>query len=440
MQTDTGAIQDLVLIIAVAAGAGVLAHWLKQPVVLGYLVAGVIVGPFTPGPRAELESFRFLTEIGVALLLFVMGASMAPERFRQVGRVVLLGGLLQVGLTLFIGLALIPLLGLDVKQGVLLGAILAQSSSAVIIKVLEGRGETDSLHGRIAVGMSVVQDVSSAPLLLMLLVFFGESSGTAASLGLVIAEVFGLAAVTYILGRLLWSRILDWVGQFGSGELTLLTALALALGGALAVSALGLSFAVGAFLAGLVVAGSSYRQEAIARILPLRDIFAALFFVSIGILLNPAIIIEQPLALLGLLAAVILAKGLVSTGVVALFRYPLASALLAGLLLAQMGEFAFILANIGLDRAAIDESLFSLIIATAIVSIAVNSLVLDSASPVLTVLGRAVRLPLLVRHVRPRVPWHEYRPHSIAPKSSSLSSIADDEGGDETQQTSPKEG
>jgi len=426
LQTDTGVIQDLVLIFAMAAGAGVLAHWLKQPVVLGYLVAGVIVGPFTPGPKAELESFRFLTEIGVALLLFVMGASMAPERFRQVGRVVLVGGLLQVLFTLSVGLALIPLLSLDLKQGVLLGAILAQSSSAVIIKVLESRGETESLHGRIAVGMSVVQDVSSAPLLLMLLVFFGESSATAASLGLVIAEVFGLAAATYILGRLLWSRILDWVGRFGSGELTLLTTLALALGGALVVSALGLSFAVGAFLAGLVVAGSTYRQDAIARILPLRDIFAALFFVSIGILLDPAVIIQQPWALLGLLAAVIVAKGLVSTGVVSLFRYPLATALLSGLLLAQMGEFAFILANIGLDRAAIDESLFSLIIAAAIISIAVNSLVLDSASPVLTTLARVVRLPLLVRHVRRHVPWHQYAPRPPVSKGSPQPPMAND--------------
>lgn len=392
---STNLIIQLVLIIAVAAVAGLLAYRLKQPLILGYLIAGILLGPFTPGPRADVESLRFLTEIGVALLLFVMGAGMAPERFRQVGKVVILGGLVQTGLVVCLGLAVGPLLGFDLKQGLLLGAIIAQSSSAVIIKVLESRGETGSLHGRIAVGMSVIQDVTSGPLLLILLVFFGDTSRTAGDVALAVGEVFGIAIATYILGRIFWPRILGLVGRYGHAELTLLTALALALGGGIAVNALGLSFAVGAFLAGLVVAGSNYRQEAISRMLPLRDVFAALFFVSIGMFFNPASILDEPWVFLGLLAAVVLGKGLLSVGVVSLFKYPMGSALLAGLLLAQMGEFAFVLAIIGLDRGVVEESLFSLVIAVAIVSIGANSLILDSASPVLAV---AVKMTKIVKN------------------------------------------
>ncbi|MDA1189673.1 MAG: cation:proton antiporter [Chloroflexi bacterium] len=385
------------MIKAVAAVAGLLAHWLKQPLILGYLVAGILLGPFTPGPIADIDSLRFLTEIGVALLLFVMGAGMAPERFRQVGKVVIAGGLLQTTLIVCLGLALQPLFGFDFKQSILLGAILAQSSSAVIIKVLESRGESESLHGRIAVGMSVIQDVTSAPLLLILLVFFGETPQSAGAITLAIGEVFGIAAVTYILGRLVWPRILEWVSRFGTGEITLLATLALALGGAVAVNALGLSFAVGAFLAGLVVAGSSYKQEAISRILPLRDVFTALFFVSIGVFLNPTIIVDEPWLFMGLLGAVILAKGLISAGVVSIFRYPGRTAILSGFLLAQMGEFAFVLAIIGLDRGVVDESFFSLVIAVAIVSIGANSLLLDSTSPMLTVFTKAKEVALRLK-------------------------------------------
>ena len=245
--------------------------------------------------------------------------------------------------------------------------------------------------------MSVIQDVTSAPLLLILLVFFGETPQSAGAITLAIGEVFGIAAVTYILGRLVWPRILEWVSRFGTGEITLLATLALALGGAVAVNALGLSFAVGAFLAGLVVAGSSYKQEAISRILPLRDVFTALFFVSIGVFLNPTIIVDEPWLFMGLLGAVILAKGLISAGVVSIFRYPGRTAILSGFLLAQMGEFAFVLAIIGLDRGVVDESFFSLVIAVAIVSIGANSLLLDSTSPMLTVFTKAKEVALRLK-------------------------------------------
>jgi monovalent cation:H+ antiporter-2, CPA2 family len=377
----------IIVLIAATAG-GVLAVWLKQPVILGYLIAGVIVGPYTPGPQANVDLLRFLTEVGIALLLFVLGSGMTPARFRGLGRVMILGGTFQVVLTVGLGLLFIPWFNLTLAQGFLIGAILAQSSSAVIAKILQDRDETDAVHGRIAVGVSLVQDISSLPLLLILLVFLGDGAGTAPSFFLAIGEVVGLGVVTYFFGRLAWPRILNFVGHLGSGELTLLTTLGLALGGALVLQAIGLSFALGAFLAGLVVAESPQRPTAMSRVLPLRDVFAAVFFVSIGTHFNPAVLWQQVVPLLGILGAVLIGKAAISIAIVKVFRYAMPVAVLAGLLLAQIGEFAFILANIGLERGAISEDLFSVLVGAAVITIFTNSLLLDSAPPVLAFLAR----------------------------------------------------
>jgi len=395
--TDIDILIQLVLILSATAVGCVFALWLKQPVMVGYLIAGIIVGPFTPGPQANLESFRLFAEVGVALLLFVLGATMTPSRFRGLGGVILLGGTFQIALTVGLGLLFIPLFGLSLAQGFLLGAILAQSSSAVIARVLDDRGETETTHGRIGVGISLVQDISSLPLLLLLLVFLGEETATVPSFLLAIGKVFGLALVTYVLGRLLWPRLLEWFGKFGSGEITLLATLALALGGGLAMQAIGLSFALGAFLAGLVLAESPRRPEALSRIMPLRDIFAAIFFVSIGTLFNPAVIWQLPIPLVGLLGVLIIGKAAVSSLIVRIFRQPAPTAILSGLLLAQIGEFAFILANIGLNQGAISESLFSVVIAAAVISIVFNSLILDSAPPVLSYIARVTRFGPLMK-------------------------------------------
>ncbi|MDD5037994.1 MAG: cation:proton antiporter [Dehalococcoidales bacterium] len=395
--TDTSLLLNLVLILTATAIGGVLALRLKQPLIVGYLVAGMIVGPFTPGPQANLETLRLLAEVGVALLLFVMGTSTIPSKLRGLGGVILLGGALQIALTIGLGLLFMPFLGLSLAQGFLLGTILAQSSSAVIARVLDNRRETETVHGRIAVGISLTQDVSSLPLLMLLLVFLGETATTLLSFLLTLGEVFGLAIATFIIGRILWPRLLEWFGRFNSAELTLLSTLALAIGGGLAVQAIGLSFALGAFLAGLVIAESPRRSDALSQILPLRDIFSAIFFVSIGTLFNPTVVWQFPLPLLGLLGALVVGKAVISAVIVKLFHNNRSTAIMSGLLLAQIGEFAFILANIGLEHGAISESLFSIVIAAAIISILVNSLILDSAPPVLEFLARVVRFSPLTK-------------------------------------------
>jgi len=386
---------SLVLLLVVTAVSGVLAVILKQPAIIGYILAGVIVGPFTPGPRADPGDLAFLAEIGVALLLFIMGSTLAPSRFRGLGKVVLLGGAAQIGITILLGLAFMPLLNLGVAEGILIGAILAQTSSVVISKILQDRQEVESIHGRIAIGISIIQDLSSVPLLLLLLVFLEGDVQTAPSLLLAVVEVFLLAALVIIVGRLLWPRILGWIEALGSRELALITTLALALGSALVVESIGLSFALGAFLAGVVVAESPQSRSAVARVIPMRDAFAAMFFVSIGTLVNPTIIVRDFVPLIALCGAAILGKGIISMLVIKAFRTPVVVSVSGGVLLAQLGEFAFILADIGRQRNAISQDLFSLIISAAAISIFLNPLLYRAVSPVLAYVSRTTGLKVL---------------------------------------------
>ncbi|MBI2850206.1 MAG: cation:proton antiporter [Chloroflexi bacterium] len=395
--TDVNILVNVILVLGAAVVGGALALRLKQPVILGYLVAGLIVGPFTPGPQADFDQFRFLTEVGLGLLLFVLGAGLPPSRFRGLGTVIVLGGAIQITLVSALGFLFMLWFSLSLAQAFLLGAILAQSSSAVIAKVLDDRNETESVHGRIAVGMSVVQDLSSLPLLLLLLVFLGQNDVTLSSFIVTIGEVFGIAIFMYVIGKVIWPRFLEWIGYMGSDELTILVALLLALGGGLLLQQIGLSFTLGAFLAGLVIAESPQRQEAVSRMLPLRDVFAAMFFVSIGALFNPSVLWQLPIPLIGLLSTLVIGKALITGVVVRTFGQSASTAILTGLLLAQIGEFAFILANIGLEHGAITQELFSLIIAAAVISIFINSLILDSAPPVLVALARIMRFNALLK-------------------------------------------
>lgn len=394
---DSSGLANLVLILGAATAGGVLALWLKQPVIIGYLIGGVVIGPFTPGPRANFDEFRLLTEIGLALLLFVLGARMTPSRFRGLGKVIVFGGFIQIALTIGLGFLFTLFFGLNLVQGFLLGLILAQSSSAVMARVLDDRNETDSSHGRIAVGVSAVQDVSSVPLLLLLLVFLEESGASPVAFMATMAYVVVIAVLVYIVGRLLWPKLLDWLEHFSSPELTLLVALGLALGGGLMLERIGLSLALGAFLAGLVIAESPHRPAAVSRVLPLRDVFAAMFFVSIGALFNPAVIWKSFFLLGILLGILILGKAGIGALVTRSFGQSQPTAILTGLLLAQIGEFAFILAIIGLEQGAISQELFSVIMAAAAISIFVNSLVLDSAPPVLAWLAKTMRFDALLK-------------------------------------------
>ena len=385
---DLRFVLDLVLAVVAAFAGGLVAQRLGQPVILGYLVAGVAIGPFTPGPIADPHTVHVLAEIGVAFLMFAVGAELSLGELRRLGRVASLGGTLQIACTMGLGPLLAPALGLSFVQGVFLGALLALSSTVVALKVLMGRGELQTLHGRVALGILVTQDIAVVPMVVVLPALAAGSEGLLGNLALAALKAGGILLGAYAIGARAVPWLLGHLAVSRTRELFLLGVVGLALGTALVTQISGLSLAFGAFLAGLVVAESEFRTQVIAEVLPLRDLFASLFFVSVGMLINPPALASNAglVALLG--AVVVVGKVAIVALVVLLLGLSGRVALLAGLSLAQVGEFSFVLARIGVDRGAIPPAIFDLTLATALVTIVLTPTLLRAAPLLLRALER----------------------------------------------------
>ncbi|HZU05435.1 MAG TPA: cation:proton antiporter [Chloroflexota bacterium] len=383
---------DLVLAVLAAFVGGLLAQRLGLPVILGYLLAGVAIGPFTPGPVADIHSVQVLAEIGVAFLMFALGAEFALGELRQLGRAAALGGTLQLLSTTALGLLLAPVLGLSWTQGIFLGALLALSSTVVATKVLLSRGELQTLHGRLALGILIVQDLAVVPMVLVLPALAAGGERLLADLVFTALKAGGVLLGAYLLGDRLVPWLLAHTAGMRSRELFLLGVVGLALGTALVTQLAGLSLAFGAFLAGLVVAESDYRTQVVAEVLPFRDLFASLFFVSVGMLIDLGTLLSHA-GLVALLAAVVV---LGKASLTMLATWPLGMpgkvALLTGLSLAQVGEFSFVLARIGVDAGAIPTRLFELLLATALVTITLTPFLPRAAPALLSGLERLPRL------------------------------------------------
>ena len=393
---DIKLIVDLVLAVVAAFVGGVVAQRLGQPVILGYLLAGVAIGPFSPGLVADVRSVQVLADIGVAFLMFTLGAEFSFRELRRLGRVATLGGALQILFTMGLGPLLAPALGLSFVQGVFLGALLALSSTVVALKVLMSRGELQALHGRVALGMLIAQDLAVVPMVVVLPSLASGQEGLLAELAIAAVKAGAILVGAYAIGVRLAPWALGHAAVTRTRELFLLGVVALALGTALVTQFAGLSLAFGAFLAGLVVAESEYRTQVVAEAMPLRDLFASLFFVSVGMLINPATLASQA-GLVALLSGVtIVAKVGIVAVVVLLFGFPARVALLSGLSLAQLGEFSFVLARIGVDRGGLPPALFDLTLATALVTIVLTPSLLRAGPALVTALAR---LPVLGRHV-----------------------------------------
>ena len=364
-------ILDVGIALAFALIAGGIAVRLSQPAILGYIFAGVIVGPFTPGFVGDVDRIATLAELGVVLLLFALGVEFSLRELARVRRVVVPGTLLQIVIVTVIGWVGAVPLGLDPRAALVVGAALAISSTLVVIKVLTDRGELDSLHARTAVGWMILQDLATIVFMATLPPLAGGDPVAPIVLALIRAAAF--LAVAFLIG----ARALPWlfriVARLGSRELFLLAVFATALLAAFISSALfGLSLALGAFVGGLLVSESDLSHQAAGEILPFRDLFAVLFFVSVGMLLDPAALIADAggVALLVFIAVVVKA---VVTGVLGrAFGMPLRSAILLAVTIAQVGEFSFLLAESALELHILDARAYNLILGAAVLSIVVG--------------------------------------------------------------------
>ncbi|NAZ35447.1 cation:proton antiporter [Rubellimicrobium sp. CFH 75288] len=371
-------IDTLVAGFALAFGLGLLANRLRLSPLLGYILAGLAVGPHTPGFVADIELAPQLAEIGVILLMFGTGLHFAPRDLMAVRSVALPGALAQIAVATLLGWVLGEALGLGHGEALLMGFSVSVASTVVLVRALDERRQIRSPAGRLAVGWLLVEDLVMilALVLLPLLAAGAEargSAGLAAQMGFVLLKVAAFIGLMAVLGTRLLPRVLILIAHERSRELFTLGVLAIALGIAwLAYTVFDASFALGAFVAGLVLAASPLGQTAAERSLPLRDAFSVLFFVSVGMLFNPAVLIERPLAVAGLLGIVIVGKSLAALAITAAFGQDRVTGLTIAASLAQAGEFTFILAGLGLALGLLSPGTHDLVLAAALLSIATN--------------------------------------------------------------------
>jgi len=390
MPHSVSLISTLAAAFGLALLMGFLAVRLKLPALVGYLVAGILIGPATPGFVADAELSGQLAEIGVMLLMFGVGLHFSLDDLLAVRRIALPGAVVQIAAATALGAGVAALWGWGIGAGIVFGLSLSVASTVVLLKALEARGVMDSMNGRIAVGWLVVEDLVMVLVLVMLPPLAGwlggkdagGGQGLAYTLLYTLGQVAIFVALMLVVGRRVFPWILWQVARTGSRELFTLSVVAAALGIAFASAVLfGVSFALGAFFAGMVLRESHLSQRAAEESLPLRDAFAVLFFVSVGMLFDPAILLREPLQVLAVVAIIVLGKSLAAFAIVLLFRYPLNTALTVSASLAQIGEFSFILAGLGMSLGLLPAEGHSLVLAGALISIALNPLVFAAVEP-----------------------------------------------------------
>ncbi len=377
------------LIATIAAGLGLafvfglLANRLRISPLVGYLLAGVIVGPFTPGYVADQALATELAEIGVILLMFGVGLHFSLKDLMSVRAIAIPGAIAQMAVATLMGMGLAHLLGWTLVAGFVFGLALSVASTVVLLRALQDRRIVNTDRGRIAVGWLIVEDLAMVLALVLLPVLAQAMANPEAGLdavwpvlGMTLGKVAAFVIFMLVVGRRVIPAVLHYVAHTGSRELFRLAVLAIALGVAFgAASLFGVSFALGAFFAGMILSESELSQRAAEETLPLRDAFAVLFFVSVGMLFNPSVLIEQPWPLLGTVAVIVLGKSLAAYAIIRLFGHSNVTALTVSASLAQIGEFSFILAGLGVGLKLLPEEGRDLILAGAILSILLNPMV-----------------------------------------------------------------
>ncbi|AVZ86471.1 cation:proton antiporter [Acinetobacter sp. WCHA45] len=388
---------DLIILLAVGFGIalifGYIAARLRLPPLIGYLVAGIIISPNTPGIVADIHLANQLAELGVMFLMFGVGMHFSLNDLLLVRRIALPGAILQIAVATLLGAAVSMFWGWSFGSALIFGLSLSCASTVVLLKALSDRGLLDSVNGKIAVGWLLVEDLVMVLVLVLLpatAVLLGGHplAGTDTSqniwitISLTLLKVTGFIAFMLIIGKRLIPKIMQLVARLGSRELFTLTVVAAAVSIAYGSYAIfGVSMALGAFFAGMVVKESDFSHRAEEETLSLREIFAILFFVSVGMLFDPKILIEQPLHILAVVAIIMIGKTLAAMALVLFFRYPINTALTVGASLAQIGEFSFILATLGLSLGLLTPDAQNLILAGALFSITLNSFVFSAIEP-----------------------------------------------------------
>lgn len=389
-----GIAADIIIIFVAALFGGLIAQKLRQPLLLGYLLVGVIIGPFSAGLISDPHAVEKLAEIGVALLLFALGLEFSLQDLKPVKYVALIGGPIQILLTIGYGYLIGGWLGWENGPSLWLGGLISLSSTMVILKTLMAQGMVGTLSSRVMVGILIVQDLAVVLLLILLPQLSTPATGLPTLAFALIKSIIFLALML-LLGARLLPRLLTIIARGNSRELFLLTIIAVGLGIGYATYLIGLSFAFGAFVAGMVLSESDYGHQALSDVIPLRDLFGLLFFTSVGMLLDPVFLLENWSGVLQLVLLVAVGKSLLLAGIVRSFGYGNVIPLAVGLGMFQIGEFSFVLGRVGIDGGFLDHDQYSYVLAATIISMLITPLASALTVPLYAIKKRYSKKELL---------------------------------------------
>jgi CPA2 family monovalent cation:H+ antiporter-2 len=393
MENDTSLLLDLVAAMGVALAGGWLASRVGMSSIAGYVAAGMVISPFTPGFVGDIDRLRFLADIGVVLIMFGIGVQFSVGDLVRVGPRVGVSAIVQVLVVVGATWAIAEPMGWAWDESLFIGVAVASSSSTVVGKLLAERGEVSTPAGRISMGWSIVQDMA-ALIVVAVLIAVTDEGNVGSSVGLAALQAVGFIAVLMIVGVRLVPWLLERVADQGSRELFVLAVAGIALGTAMGSQEAGLSLAMGAFLAGMVVSESDLSHRVLGELLPARDVFAVLFFVSVGMLIEPDVVLENVWPLVVVLALIILFKGLLTLALLRVSGERRSTALSAAALLAQGGEFTFVFVGLGVDNDVVRSDVFSVVVAATAISIVLLPLITTGAKRLNAVLeGHVAIIP-----------------------------------------------
>ena len=371
---------DFIIILVVSIVVLYLFHLAKLPAIVGFLLTGVLAGPHGFALISGTEEVEVLAEIGIVLLLFTIGLELSFQSLIQIKRSVLIGGTLQVVLTTAATAGIMMAIGRPIEQAIFIGFLVALSSTAIVMKSIQERAEMDSPQGKNTLGILIFQDLAIVPMLLLTPVLAGSGgSGDTGSLWLLLGKGVLIVILVLVAARWLVPALMLQITKTRSRELFLFSVVGIGLVIAWLTSSIGLSLALGAFLAGLVISESGYSHQALGNVLPLRDLFTSLFFVSVGMLLDLGTIVDQPLLVIGLILGVLFLKSTIAFAVTLILRYPLRTSVLVGLGLSQVGEFSFILSGSGQEFGLLSDNAYQLFLAVSVMTMAATPFIISSA-------------------------------------------------------------
>jgi CPA2 family monovalent cation:H+ antiporter-2 len=372
-------LQDIIIIFALSVVVIYIFHKIKLPSIIGFLLTGIIAGPHGLKLIHGIEEVEVLAEIGIVLLLFTIGIEFSLKNLMKTKRSIIIGGGLQVGLVILFILLITLWTGAGAGESVLLGFLVALSSTAIVLRIIQNKGELGTFHGRTSVSILIFQDLIIVPMILIIPILSGETTNIWQSLLLMLMKGLGVIIFMIIAARYLVPGVLYQIARTQSKELFLLTIILIGIAAAWFTSIIGLSLALGAFIAGLVISESEYSEQAFGNIIPFRDLFTSFFFVSVGMLLDIGFVMANPVMVVAIAIGIILIKTIVSGFVAFILGFPFRTTVIVGLTLSQVGEFSFILSDIGIEYGLLSETNYQFFLSSAVITISLTPFIIDWA-------------------------------------------------------------